>query len=65
LRVDQPMITGRTHPDPDARRPLFACLCRSIHRTQTAGLSAFFPEKEERSRPGDHFECNAQDPFAL
>jgi hypothetical protein len=48
LRVDQPTITGRTHPAPDARSPLFACLCRSIRRTQTAGLSAFFLETEAR-----------------
>jgi hypothetical protein len=46
LRVDQPTITERTHPAPDARSPLFACLCRSIHRTQTTGLSAFFLETE-------------------
>ena len=38
LRVDQPTITGRTRPGPDAYSPLFACdglhLCRSIHRPE-------------------------------
>src|SRR5437868_4914853 len=49
LWVDQPTITGRTHPAPDPRSPLFACLCRSMHLTQTAGLSAFFLETESSS----------------
>jgi hypothetical protein len=49
LRVDKPTITGRTHPAPDARSPLFACLCRSIRRTQSARLNAFFLETEARA----------------
>jgi ATP-dependent DNA ligase len=53
LWVDQPTITGRTHPAPDPRSPLFACLCRSMLRTQTAGLSAFFLETEARGASGD------------
>jgi hypothetical protein len=30
LRVDQPTITGRTHPSFDAYNPLFACDCAFV-----------------------------------
>src|SRR5262249_24925189 len=63
IAVDQPTITGRTHSAPDARSPLFACLCRSVRRTQTAGLSAFFLETEARGPTATGFGDQPPEPI--
>ena len=53
LRVDQPTITGRTRPAPDAYSPLFACDDRTFVdqsiAPQTAGLSVIFFLETARS----------------